>query len=101
MLKDNHAEYDRNKTRGIPRSGKALLHGLVYCGECGHKMFAQYRRKTRYVCNFLRQKYQAPLCQFLQADPIDDAVVAAFFEALAPMELNLYEQALAATDREQ
>src|SRR6266851_2073424 len=31
MLKDNHAEYDRNKTRGIPRPGKALLHGLVYC----------------------------------------------------------------------
>ena len=25
MLKDNHAEYDRNKTRGIPRPGKALL----------------------------------------------------------------------------
>ena len=41
MLKDNHAEYDRNKTRGIPRPGKALLHGLVYCGECGHKMVVQ------------------------------------------------------------
>src|SRR5216684_4102442 len=33
MLKDNHAEYDRNKTRGIPRPGKALLHGLVYCAD--------------------------------------------------------------------
>src|SRR5262249_49499529 len=32
MLKENHTEYDRNKTRGIPRPGKALLHGLVYCG---------------------------------------------------------------------
>jgi DNA invertase Pin-like site-specific DNA recombinase len=31
MLRDNHAEYDRNNTRGIPRPGKALLHGLVYC----------------------------------------------------------------------
>ena len=41
MLTDNHAEYDRNKTRGIPRPGKALLHGLVYCGECGHKMVVQ------------------------------------------------------------
>ena len=41
MLKDNHAEYDRNKTRGLPRPGKALLHGLVYCGECGHKMVVQ------------------------------------------------------------
>jgi DNA invertase Pin-like site-specific DNA recombinase len=41
MLKDNHAEYDRNKTRGIPRPGKALLHGLVSCGDCGHTMVVQ------------------------------------------------------------
>src|SRR5262249_20325481 len=27
MLKDHHAEYDRNTTRGIPRPGTALLHG--------------------------------------------------------------------------
>src|SRR2546425_1580148 len=53
MLKDNHAEYDRNKTRGIPRPGKALLHGLVYCGECGHKMVVQYKGGTRYICNYL------------------------------------------------
>jgi DNA invertase Pin-like site-specific DNA recombinase len=38
MLRDNHAEYDRNKTRGVPRDGEALLHGIVYCGACGHKM---------------------------------------------------------------
>jgi len=36
MLQDHDAAYDRNKTRGIPRPGAALLHGLVYCGECGH-----------------------------------------------------------------
>jgi hypothetical protein len=41
MLYDNHAEYDRNKTRGIPRPGKALLHGLGYGGACGHKMVVQ------------------------------------------------------------
>src|SRR3546814_560224 len=33
MLKENYAEYDRNKTRGVPRPGAALLHGIVYCGE--------------------------------------------------------------------
>jgi DNA invertase Pin-like site-specific DNA recombinase len=52
MLKDNYAEYDRNKTRGVPRPGKALLHGLVYCGECGHKMVVQYKTGTRYLCNY-------------------------------------------------
>ncbi|MEO8498871.1 MAG: recombinase family protein [Planctomycetota bacterium] len=29
MLHDNYAEYARNKTRGVPRAGKALLHGIV------------------------------------------------------------------------
>ncbi len=43
MLQDNDAEYDRNKSRGVPRPGKALLHGIVYCGECGHKLVVQYK----------------------------------------------------------
>src|SRR5712664_1361547 len=95
MLKDNHAEYDRNKTRGIPRPGKALLHGLVYCGECGHKMVVQYKGGPRYLCNYLRQQYRTPVCQYIAADPVDTRVVDAFLQALAPVELDVYEQALA------
>jgi DNA invertase Pin-like site-specific DNA recombinase len=95
MLEDNHAEYDRNKTRGVPRAGKALLHGIVYCGECGRKMVVQYKGGTHYVCNALRREYGAPVCQFLPADPIDDVVVNAFFEALSPVELDLYSRAMA------
>ena len=95
MLKDNHAEYDRNQTRGIPRPGKALLHGLVYCGECGHKMVVQYKGGTRYICNYLRQQYRTPVCQYIAADPVDTRVVDAFFQALAPVELDVYAQAVA------
>src|SRR5215210_3588782 len=95
MLQENYAEYDRNKSRGIPRPGKALLHGLVYCGECGHKLLVQYKGGTRYLCNFLRQQYRMPVCQYLPADPIDAWVVAAFFEAIAPIELDVYAQAVA------
>lgn len=93
MLADNYAEYDRNKSRGVPRDGAALLQGLCYCAECGHKMVVQYKGGSRYLCNFLRQQTQAPVCQYLPADPIDQSVVAAFFAALSPVELNLYEQA--------
>ncbi len=94
MLADNYAAYDRNKTRGVPRPGAALLQGIVCCSECGHKMLIQYRGGTRYLCNHLRQKYQIPVCQNLPADPIDAAVVAAFFAALAPVELDAYTAAL-------
>jgi DNA invertase Pin-like site-specific DNA recombinase len=96
MLKDNYAEYDRNKTRGVPRPGKALLHGLVACGACGHKMVVQYKTGTRYLCNALRQQYGVPVCQYIPADPIDDAVVQAFFAALSPVELDAYSRALQA-----
>jgi DNA invertase Pin-like site-specific DNA recombinase len=62
-LKDHHAAYERNKTRGLPRPGKALLHGLVYGGACGHKMVGQFKGGTRYICNYRRQQYRPPVCQ--------------------------------------
>ncbi len=96
MLKDNYAEYDRNKTRGVPRPGKALLHGLVYCGECGHKMVVQYKSGTRYLCNYLRQQYGVPVCQYIPADFVDAYVVQAFLAALAPLELDAYSKAMQA-----
>jgi cellobiose-specific phosphotransferase system component IIA len=94
QLQDNYAEYDRNKTRGIPRPGAALLHGLVYCGECGHKMVVQYKGSTRYICNYLRQQYQVPVCQYIPADGVDQYVVSAFFDALSAVELDAYTKAV-------
>jgi len=96
MLKENYAEYNRNQTRGVPRPGKALLHGMVYCGECAHKMVVQYKTGTRYLCNYLRQQYGVAVCQYIPADPIDDAVVDAFFKALSPVELDAYRQVMQA-----
>jgi DNA invertase Pin-like site-specific DNA recombinase len=96
MLRDNYAEYDRNKTRGVPRAGAALLHGLLYCGQCGHKMMVQYKHNTFYLCNYLRQQYGVPVCQNISGDPVDQAVLRAFFQALSPIELDAYARALAA-----
>jgi DNA invertase Pin-like site-specific DNA recombinase len=95
MRKDKQAEYDRNTTRGIPRPGKALLHGLGSCGACGHKRVVQYKGGTRYIGNYLRQPYRTPVCQYIAAEPVDTRVVDAFFQALAPVERDVYAQALA------
>ncbi len=96
MLQDNHAEYERKMTRGVPREGKALLAGVVYCGECSHKMEVRYSGATRYLCASLKRRYGGAFCQNLPADPVDERVVEAFLEALCPVELNLYEKAMAA-----
>ncbi len=92
MLRDNHAEY----LRGTPRNGAALLQGIAWCGECGHKLVVQYCNGNRYACTDLQHTQGAPVCQHLPADPIDARVVDAFFEAVAPAELDAWEQAQAA-----
>src|SRR5215472_14595477 len=101
MLQDNYSAYDRNRTRGIPRSGKALLHGVVCCGQCGHKMVVQYKGGTQNLCNQLRGQHQVPVCQRLPADPIDDWVVGQFFAAFAGAELDLYTLAVQQSELEQ
>lgn len=94
MLRDNHAEYQRNQTRGVPREGAAILQGITWCGRCGHKMSIQYKGGSRYVCNSLLNHQGKTLCQHLPADPIDAQVVAAFFAAIAPAEVEAWRRAL-------
>jgi DNA invertase Pin-like site-specific DNA recombinase len=95
-IQDNYAEYDRKNTRGTPRPGVALLHGLVYCGECGHKMVVQYKGASQYICNYLRQQYGVPVCQTIPTPLVDAFVVDAFFQALSPVELDAYARTVAA-----
>ncbi|WP_108523317.1 recombinase family protein [Bradyrhizobium algeriense] len=94
MMRDNHAEYQRNQTRGVPREGAAILQGITWCGRCGHKMSIQYKGGSRYVCNSLLNHQGKTLCQHLPADPIDAQVVAAFFAAIAPAEVEAWRRAL-------
>ncbi|WP_353279002.1 recombinase family protein [Wolbachia endosymbiont (group B) of Longitarsus flavicornis] len=94
ILKDNHAEYNHNRTRGIVRPGAALLHGIIYCGECGHKMRVKYKGGNHYLCKYLHQQYLLPACQFLPADIIDNEVVPKFFAALSQIELDAYTEAI-------
>jgi DNA invertase Pin-like site-specific DNA recombinase len=93
MLRDNKAEYERLKTRGTPRDGAALLHGIAWCGECGHKMMVRYEGGSEYVCTYLQRRQGAPVCQKLRAARIDARVAEAFLEAVAPAEMDAWTEA--------
>ena len=89
MIWDNRNQCVPADSHGVPRGGQALLHGLIYCGACGHKMFVRYKSGSRYLCSHLRRQQGLPLCQYLPAAPIDEHIVRAFFDVLAPAESTL------------
>jgi len=93
-------------TRGAPRSGPALLAGLVVCGHCGRRMSVVYggaKGHGGYVCTALPSTHGARSCLYAPRVNADKAVVEAFFEAIRPAELDLLEEALKSqsADREQ
>jgi hypothetical protein len=100
ILHDNYLEYQRRRSRGLARSGAALLQGLVYCGHCGRKMTVQYQATARYICNPHKMQMGGRECQRLSLAPIDAYVVHNFWEALTPAALDSYDQALAAFDEQ-
>ena len=94
MLQDNRSEYQRRCTRGVPRDGKGLLQGIVYCGHCGRKMTIQYKGKPRYNCVQRRITAGDPICQFIWSDTVDPPVLQCFFEALSVAEIDLSARTL-------
>jgi DNA invertase Pin-like site-specific DNA recombinase len=93
VIRDNRAEYMRTKTRGAPRDGDLLLHGIAWCARCGHKMYVRYKGGGEYVCNHLRSSEGLPNCQHIRAARIDAAVAGALLAALAPAELDALSKA--------
>jgi DNA invertase Pin-like site-specific DNA recombinase len=93
IIQDNRAEYMRLKTRGSPRDGGLLLHGIAWCARCGHKMYVRYKGGGEYVCNHLRSHEGLPICQHVRASQVDAAVADAFLTALAPAELDALSRA--------
>src|SRR5213595_3161595 len=94
-LTDNASTFAQ-RARGAPRQGTALLAGLVVCGRCGYQMRVTYKPQRRYTCTALAASYGAATCLHVDGASLEAVVVAAFFAALAPAELNLLEEVLAA-----
>jgi DNA invertase Pin-like site-specific DNA recombinase len=90
-LRDNRSWAE---TPGVPRSGAALVAGVLVCGACGRRMYANYRNKARpyYVC--MRRKLEGSDCGGLGAAALDELVSQQVLRALEPASLDLSLQAL-------
>ena len=91
--------WGREENPGVPREGRALLQGMVYCGVCGRKMSVQNRavkegRSPSYVCGRGYQDGEEKTCQCMTSRPIDAAVVEAFLAAVSPISLQVATQVM-------
>lgn len=99
-LADNAQRYAERCGRGVPRQGAALLQGLATCGQCGRAMKVVYKTGVRYACYGLSKAFGEPACAHLDGASIEAFVVDAFFQALAPAQLDVLAEVLADRQRE-
>lgn len=89
---------------GTPRAGRALLPGLVVCGQCGLHMTVHYRHSlnARYHCNHRYATAAPEACPGLSARSLDELVAQQVLRALEPasVELSLAAQADLQRERE-
>jgi transposase len=90
----------RGEGGGAAREGRALLQGLVRCGRCGRRMRVAYSgdggRCVRYACltGFSHHGTDAT-CQSLGGGRLDQAVAAAFLDAVTPAGAGVSSGAIA------
>lgn len=102
-LQDNCQRYREQwgSGRGAPGRGAALLQGLATCGQCGRQMAVAYKPGVRYLCKALPNAFGEPMCAHLDGPSIETFVVQAFFEAIAPAQLDALEEVLQQRHQEQ
>jgi len=90
----------RGEGGGAAREGSALLQGLVRCGRCGRRMRVAYSgqggRCVRYACltGFSHHGTERT-CQSLGGGRLDQAIAAAFLDAVTPAGLAASTGAIA------
>jgi DNA invertase Pin-like site-specific DNA recombinase/predicted DNA-binding transcriptional regulator AlpA len=90
----------RGEGGGAAREGRALLQGLLRCGRCGRRMRVAYSgdggRCVRYACltGFSHHGTEAT-CQSLGGGRLDQAIAAAFLDAVTPAGLAASSGAIA------
>jgi hypothetical protein len=77
-----------HRGRGAPREGAAFLQGLATCGRCGHRLRVAYRPHARYLCMRMQRAFAEARCAHLDGPSIEACVVQAFFDAMAPAQLE-------------
>ena len=81
------------------REGRALLQGLLLCGNCGRRLGVRYTGNGGlypvYQCNWLRRDGRSTsACMSLRCDLLDEAVCERVLQVIEPAQVQIAGQAL-------
>lgn len=93
-LRENAQARGRDRRKGPPGEGPALLQGLVLCGLCGQRMTVRYHlRKAGPVPDYMCQKegieHAERVCQCIAGSDIDAAIGTLLLETLTSVTLEV------------
>jgi recombinase len=88
------------RRRGAPREGAALLQGLITWGRCGYRRHVASRPRSRSPCTAMPRTGAAPRGVHRAGPPMAACVVQAFFDAMAPAQLEALDEVLAQRQRD-
>lgn len=94
QLANNAAPQGEDRLRSPPRSGPALIQGIVLCGKCGQRMTVHYHTRKGelvpdYICQRQATKTATKQCQFVLGEPVDDLISKILLEMVTPLNLDV------------
>lgn len=92
-LTQNAVGHGKNRRNGPPRSGPALLQGIVVCGKCGERMTVRYRilkgnQRPIYVCQKRCIESATQTCQVITGAVIDERIGRLLIESMTPLNIE-------------
>jgi hypothetical protein len=111
---ENLKRLEQNQTNGkgtlLPgpvREGLALLHGLLLCSYCGHKITVRYQGKggiqPYYQCSWKRKEGGTGIkdCLSIRCEPVDQHVSQRILSIIKPKQIQIAIDALNELDNRQ
>jgi DNA invertase Pin-like site-specific DNA recombinase len=100
-LAESRPRWSMDDNRGAIRQGRALLAGLLRCGQCGRKLRVVYNRKSSavYHCDGAGPR-GSNQCLVFGAKYVDEAVGKQLCRTMEPLAIEAAERAFALEQRE-